>query len=291
MKKVYLLSTSHLEKMLWFLDDEDFRVAMNYVAIQAAKRREVAVLAFVLMSNHVHFVLRGTRKDVMAFVNEFKRCYSIYYQKKYCVCEFLRRNSLDIQEVDNVEEALEKVIAYVIDNPVAANICLHPSQYPWGTGNAYFNPQKFSNVRRIKDYSVRARIMMLHSECDNIPEEWVVDSNGYILPFNYVDVSIVEKLFKSPKRMNYFITQSSKAKKRFESSENVTAFRDQIIISCLPELFRSLFQKTGFKDLSTNEQSEFAKQLRFRFNSDPHQIARVCGISYVEAARLLEDYH
>ena len=51
MKKIYLLSTDHLEDGLWFRDDEDFCVAMNYVAIQAASSPEVAVLAFILMSN------------------------------------------------------------------------------------------------------------------------------------------------------------------------------------------------------------------------------------------------
>ena len=64
MKKIYLLSTDHLEDGLWCRDDEDFRVAMNYVAIQAASSPEVAVLAFILMSNHVHFVLKGRADEL-----------------------------------------------------------------------------------------------------------------------------------------------------------------------------------------------------------------------------------
>ncbi len=36
MRKVYLLSTEHLENGLWFRDTEDFKVAMNYIAIEAA---------------------------------------------------------------------------------------------------------------------------------------------------------------------------------------------------------------------------------------------------------------
>ena len=45
MKKCYLITTAHLEDGLWFLDDEDFRTGMNYVAIQAT-RSKVVVLAF-----------------------------------------------------------------------------------------------------------------------------------------------------------------------------------------------------------------------------------------------------
>ena len=64
MKRIYLLTTEHLKKGLWFREDEDFRVAMNFVAIQAAASPEVLVLAFILMSNHVHFVLKGKEEDV-----------------------------------------------------------------------------------------------------------------------------------------------------------------------------------------------------------------------------------
>ena len=128
MKRIYLLSTEHLEDGLWFRDEEDFKVAMNYVAIEAARHPEVQVLAFILMSNHVHFVLKGTRKDVKDFVENFKRRYSIYYQKKYGIRKFLRHNGLDIKLIPYEDEAVEKAIAYVLMNCVGAGICVHAVQ-------------------------------------------------------------------------------------------------------------------------------------------------------------------
>ena len=68
MRKYYLVTTEHLEESLWFRDNEDFVTGMNYVAIQAALMPEVVVLVFILMSNHVLFVLYGIRADVEAFV-------------------------------------------------------------------------------------------------------------------------------------------------------------------------------------------------------------------------------
>ena len=41
-----------------------------------------------------------------------------------------------------------------------------------------------------------------------------------------------------------------------------------------------LLRKTG--------QVELARQIRFRFSADANQIARVCGLSYAEVARLLD---
>ena len=62
MKRYYLVTTDHLTDRLWFRDEEDFRVAMNYVAI-AAFITGCKVLAFILMSNHVHFVLMCLRRE------------------------------------------------------------------------------------------------------------------------------------------------------------------------------------------------------------------------------------
>ena len=289
MKRIYLLSTEHLENGLWFRDEEDFKVAMNYVAIEAALHPEVIVLAFVLMSNHVHFVIKGVRKETKAFVECFKKRYSMYYRRKYGVKEFLRGNTLDIREIPYDNEAPEKAIAYVVMNSVAAGICAHPSQYPWGTGALYFNRNVKDGVA-LKDLSARACKRLLHTDCDIIPGEWFITSAGYIHPSEFVDVQGVETIFRSPKRMNFFLNSSSKAKRRMEwADENLPAFKDQTILAALPDLCRSLFQKDSFSLLSEEEQTEFARQIRFRFSADATQIARVCGISYSQAAKLLDN--
>ena len=141
MRKYYLVTTDHLETGLWFREERDFAVGMNHVAIQAALWPEVLVLAFILMSNHVHFVLYGTKREVRAFVEAIKSRYSQYLYRKYGIRELLRRNHVDVREIkaETDEEALERAIAYVQMNCVEARICAHPSQYPWGTGNVFFS--------------------------------------------------------------------------------------------------------------------------------------------------------
>lgn len=306
------MTTDHLENELWFRDDEDFKVGMNFVAVQAVCSPEVVILAFTLMSNHVHFVLKGIRKEVEEFICQFKKRYSIYYSSRWGVKKFLRHNGLDIKEITDDDEALERAIAYVQMNSVAANICAHPSQYLWGTGNAFFNPRQqvvdfqssphaagatsrhYSGTQRadihLGNLSARARMRLLHTNCETLPEDWRMAPEGFILPQEYVDVQTVEAVFRSPRRMNYFLSTSSKARKRIEADEQLPAFRDQSILAALPDLSRSLFGKDTFEALTSGEQSEFLRQIRFRFSADIHQIARVCGLSYAEAARLIDNY-
>ena len=240
------------------------------------------------MSNHVHFVLYGEWKDVKAFIDGLKSRYSKYLHNKYGTFEFLRRNGVRIGEVSSLNEGLEKAVAYTQMNCVAANICLQPTQYQWGTGPLFFSASKRSGTR-LGDLSKRARIRLFHC-CDvDLPSEWLVGKEGYILPESYVDVQFVESLYRTPKRMNWFLVNSSKAKKRIESSEdNTPAFGDQVVLAALQDLVRSLFRKQRFTDLSPSEKAESLRQIRFRFSANVHQIARVAGLSYEEAASMLD---
>lgn len=287
MNNVYLVSTAHLEKSLWFKDDDDFKVGMNYVAIQAAECPTVEVLSFALMSNHVHFVFCGSRERVTVFVNQFKHRYSMHLNHKYGTGSFLRRNKVYIEVLPHADEAIEKGIAYVHMNPVAANICSHPSQYPWGSGNSIFLPTQMKG-QCFGTLSVRAKRRMLHTHDTDIPDDWIVSPDGYILPQSFIAVKEVESIFRTPKRMNYFLVTSSKARKRLESDKNLPAFKDQTILVALPDLCRSIFQKESFLQLSPEEKKELARQLSYRFSADANQIARICGLSYSEAARLLD---
>ena len=260
---------------------------MNFVAIQAACNPKVVVLAFILMSNHVHFILFCTREEAEEFIRQYKHRYSIYYYYRWGIKKFLRLTGVDIREIPYGDEAVERAVAYVQMNCVAANICAHPSQYPWGTGNTFFSSAE-AGGSRLGDLSARERERILHTNCDCIPLEWHINQDGVIDPRDYVDVKAVEKLFHSPRRMNYFLNTSSKARKRLETTENLPAFRAQIILAALPDLCRSLFGKESFQALSEEELKELMRQIRCRFSSDVSQIARVCGLSYADAARLID---
>ena len=138
-------------------------------------------------------------------------------------------------------------------------------------------------------FSIRACKRLLHTDVESLPDDWLVGSNGFILPWNYVDVVSVEACFRTPQRMNWFLASSSKARKRLEAAdEHLPAFRDQTILAAIPDLCRSLFGKPAFPELSHDEQVEFIRQLHFRFSAHVNQIARVCGLTYEQVARLMD---
>ena len=282
----WLVTTDHLTDRIWFRDEEDFKMGMNLVAVLACAL-QVDVYAFILMSNHVHFVLACPYEKAILFINEYKRRYAQYVNRKYGARELLRRNGTDVRPVGGEDESLEWAIAYVQMNPVAANISLSPTGYPWGTGDAFFKATP-SRGRRLDTLSGRARTRLLHSE-ERISPHLRIGEAGYILPESYVRVDRVEAIFRTPRRMRYFLDNSSKAKRRLAAgSADVPAFRDQVIQAAIPDLCHSLFRKGSVAEMNAGEQAELLKQLRFRFSSQVSQLARVVGIPYETAAALLD---
>ena len=281
----WLATTDHLSDRIWFRDDEDFKMGMNLVAILAIVLH-VDVLSFILMSNHVHFVFYCSREQAERFMYELKRRYSQYMQKKYGVKEFLRKVHVDIRPISGMDESMEWAVAYVQMNSVAAGICLHPTGYRWGTGNSFFRGTPVKG-RQLGTLSERARRRLLHSK-EELPPDLLVGEDGYILPESFVKVDMVETMFRTPKRMDYFLRNSSKAKQRLDAGEKaIPAFRDQIILSAIPDLCASLFHKSSVKELTEDEQAELVKQLRYRFSANANQLGRVTGLSYEIVTDLL----
>lgn len=287
MKAFYFVTTEHLEEALWFRDDEDFAVGMNHVAIGAFRFKVLKIFVFILMSNHVHFLIYGEYEDVVRFINEFKGRYSHYYQKKYGKEFLLRENGLRIEMVSLDHDGFEWTAAYVMMNCVHANICSHPSQYPWGSGGAVFQITT-PKATRLGELTGRGLRKFLHSGEKAIPKDWLISDQGFILPQNYVDTKEVERRFRHIGRFNYFLNNSAKVKKRLEENRNLPAFRDQTILTAVPDLIRSLFGKAQFSDLTLDEQTELIRQIRYRFSADVNQAARVCGITYAEAGKLVD---
>ena len=295
MLKYWFVTTDHLEDRLLFKDVEDFCVGMNYVAVQAHKWK-VSVLVFILMSNHLHFVLLCTREQAEEFINGFKKEYSKYLRIKYGSKEHLRRNGVDIRQIPTENEVLERTLAYVQMNCVAANICCSPGDYPWGTGSCFFiGPMEdlpkatvLSGGRPLAGFSKRERYRLIHSKIE-LPGEWPMADAGYVLPSAYVRKDLVEKIFRTPKRYNYFLRSSSKARVKLEAGEQSRpTFKDQVIASALPDLCSSLFRKQQVKELSDEQMVELMHQLCFRFAANAHQLARVMGLTYEQAAAYMD---
>ena len=274
MSKCYFHISSHgLETNDIFKTPADFISGMNDIAI-CVLGFDVRVLCFCLMSNHFHFVLYGTQKDCERFAEEYKRRCAI--RMRYSSGDVHAMKAVEVQlfPIDS-NEYLENVIAYVLRNPLAAGICMMPYHYRWSSMMEYFSGGRQCQGKCVNEMSERMRFRILKSRT-SVPDHYIVDEFGMILPSCYVDVAAVEKIFRHPARLLVSIARKVEADVEiaFGISDTVCmSYND--IKSQLPDLIRREFGKESINQLSMDQRIKLCLYLKRNFRAGIKQISRL----------------
>lgn len=276
--------TKGLEDRELFRDREDFIAGMNILAVTCFSCK-VKLLAFVLMTNHVHFVLKG-RKDVAdRFIWLYKNLLSRYLRKRYGEVKFLHRLRTSVDPVEMTDENLKRLIAYVLNNPVKAGINCVAFGYEWSSARCYFN--KIDEMRestKVSEFSVRELRKILHS-CFKLPASCRIGSSGYVIPQSYVDSETVEQLFGRAQSFEYFLSTSLSVRKGV--TENLS-FSDAVLTSALREILDIKYGVSSFTDLNEFLKKNLLKDMKSRFTASSKQLARVIGLSVSDVIRYLQ---
>ena len=137
---------------------------------------------------------------------------------------------------------------------------------------------------RNKSYQARKKYRILKTTLP-IPDKYLICDEGYIVPWSFIHRKFVEDVFRTPKRMEFFLLNSSKA--RLEGpEETLPTFKDQTIIVLAKDIARSLFRKEEFTNLEGEKRERLVHEVRRRTKADVKQLARVLGIPAKEIAAM-----
>ncbi|WP_207923188.1 transposase [Marinomonas flavescens] len=115
-----------------FFEDEDYK-AYAFWMKEAAIKYDVAIHAFVLMTNHVHILLTVQYgAAVSQFMQHIGRCYVPFINHKYGRSGSIWEGRFKSSLVQSDRYFLA-VMRYIELNPVRANIVGHPSLYRWSS--------------------------------------------------------------------------------------------------------------------------------------------------------------
>lgn len=118
----------------------DYRYYLNLLA-QGNKRYECRVLAYALMTNHVHLVLQtGETHPPAKPVQSMHTAYTMYMHKKYKRVGHIFQGRYHSTLVDKDSYLLE-LSRYVHLNPVRAGIVRKPEQYEWSSYRIYLGSE------------------------------------------------------------------------------------------------------------------------------------------------------
>ena len=278
MRRYYHVYTKGLEDDVMFRTNEDYVAGMNYVPVSIVGL-DVLILAFVLMSNHVHFIVYGVYEEVYNFIEMYKNLIGRYARNRYGVKEMLRRVGTGVSPIPESAEELKQKIAYVLNNPLAAGINCFPITYEWGSGRCYFNASP-SMGRPLSSFSRNDQKKMMRTH-KLLSQSYLVTEQGYVHPCSYVSADLVEKLYYKANSFNYYLgTQPKRSSSLLISDTLLSNIVDEIIDKQYGGLYPS--------QLSNESLSVLLKEMNRRFNASPKQIARVLKVPLQEVVSILK---
>ena len=114
-----------------FRSDSDRQLLLDVVD-EAMARLEAEILAFCLMGNHYHFVLRTRHPNLSRLMRHVNGKYTQAYNRRHDLSGHVFQGRFHAILVDS-ESYLMEVCRYVELNPVRAKLVDHPSQWHWSS--------------------------------------------------------------------------------------------------------------------------------------------------------------
>lgn len=272
---VWHLCTPGQKQSVIFNDPEDFVYAMTLVAMCAHDCPGIKIITFELMSNHVHFIICGSKKEVLTFFDLFKKRLQRYLSSNGKTVDLSNFDCEEPHPIDNLE-SLRNQIAYTNRNNFVVDPDQLPFGYPYGANSYYFLPiAKERQHGRFGELSILKKRQFVHSKQIDYPDTFTI-VDGYFSPMNYCRLDIGEGVFRDAR--HYF----HKLSKGVESYRDIAVMLGDAVFYTDEELFDIIKQYCHEKHggqraslLGWNEKMELARMLHFDYNADNAKIARL----------------
>ncbi len=272
----YHVYTKGLSKGVLYRNASDYVCGMNDVPICLMKT-QAELLCFCLMPNHVHFVMKGDENECKKFIVDFKKRTSQRLRMKYKEVKALSNLKSSVKLIDE-KKYLKTAISYVLRNPMAARLGWTPINYPWGSGEVYFQKNCTSEFVKVNELYVRELREMIGTRL-NLPTEYLIKDRKFIYPGSYVNKNEVEKIFKSAKQFVYWLSRNDDGE--FEINSGMIgdgAYSYDEIRTHMNEISKALYKVDDFDTLRYEDKCMVGVELRKRYRVTAKVFATISGI-------------
>lgn len=261
-----------------FQDDDDFIAGVNRIGLCVLKTG-VKVIAFILMDNHVHFVLYGTAIECKAFINLYKRLTGRWISNKYGLSDYLRLLPSELIRIGD-EESLLNTLAYIDRNSIVAGYKFMPFEYPWGSARYMFRDAANGSTlgdgcKVVGMMTVDQQRAMLKSRI-SVPDDWLVCQNGMISPRSFMDLQHTERIFKTSTRYSYFLAKKLEGAVELQMRESRKTFMlDKDLRNVTKQLSLKMYGSEDLRALDVKSRLAIARRLRYDYAATVKQISRM----------------
>ena len=132
-----------------FEDDADRRAFLEALG-EAMSSRGIEIVAWCLMSNHVHLLLADPGGRLSDAIHAMTTSYAGHFNRRsgHVGSVFAGRfKSVPVED----DAQLLAAVRYIHDNPVKAGICAVPDEYPWSSYHEYVGEPWIASVETVLD--------------------------------------------------------------------------------------------------------------------------------------------
>lgn len=265
------LYTKPLEHNVYFHDKQDRTVAINFLSI-AVSQSGCRLLAFAFMSNHFHFILRGTPREIDIFREEFSRRFMQYVHRRGILQDEM---TATVNPINDVRQ-LRTEIAYVLRNPFVVRSDIHVFANPWTSGHLYFNPLLPHEGTPVSQLKGRASRNFFRSHQPAEINSGIMVKDGEAQLWSFVDYQLVESLFDNARQFIYSVLKNVESLARIaEKLGEKASFSDEELLPQTLKLCREKFHAENIQALSAPDKIQLAQCLKFEYSASNKQIARL----------------
>ena len=256
------------------LNDEDYRFAMNLLARCSVQFPNVKIVAFALMSNHIHLVISGKIELIENYFNSFRIRLTRYLcgqGRDKCPDSFAPQ----LKFIESVQE-LRLTVAYVNRNGYVIDRNCTPYTYPWSTASYYFSNYAVDCQFGALNYNEKRQFFK--SRVPEIPDHYLVH-DGYIIPPSYCDIELGKSMYLNAWQYNSIINRNIETFANIADAINDGAYlSDGEVYTIIVKLIKDKYSLSNLRELNQSQLYELAKTLHFQYRTSNKQIQRLLNI-------------
>lgn len=141
---IYHVMVRGIDKRNIFLAPEDYEKFLDSIN-KAKEKSEFTLLAYCLMTNHVHLLIKEGNEEIGDSIRRINVSYAQYHNRKHGRTGHLFQNRFQ-SEVVNDDNYLMVVVRYIHKNPIKAGIVANMLDYKWSSFKNYIAEEEESII-------------------------------------------------------------------------------------------------------------------------------------------------
>lgn len=195
-RKVYPfhISLEGLESTVLCRDDRDYDAMVKIICV-AARRKNVVIIIYAVVSNHSHIaILAACQQDAHEYGQEIKKMYGMWFQRRYGESAVLRRTDICAILLDS-DWYVRNALAYIPRNALDNGCDI--KTYRWTGFRAMFCQEPAAGKKRkVTELTKRERERIFHTGDDLKGVPWMIDEQEELIPGSFCEHCYLEQAFE-----------------------------------------------------------------------------------------------